>query len=728
MTLIGKVSQIIYKNESNGYTVFLMKSEGEYITAVGETGVIEPGDEYEFEGEMVYHKSYGEQFAFTTMTKVLPSDANALIEYIAKSGIKGIGKKTAEKVIKIYGDDTLEVIRYKPDLLLDIKGFNDEKAYALSEYINDEWERFNLTSFLNKHGIGINMAMKIYDALGINAVNIIKENPYALMDFVSNLDFKTTDALATSLNIDETHPDRVKAGVIYILSFYIREGHTNISKDLLIDNAEKLLGVSSEHIENAIESLKHKDKVVVETRDEKEFVYRKSMYLAELCIANKVVELTRKPTLNIKLDKDIEKASERESIVLSDTQKEAVKTAIKNNISVITGGPGTGKTTIIKCVIDILKKREQSYVLAAPTGRAAKRITETTREDAKTLHRLLEITKIEDTDIDTFVNFPVTTIDKDVLIIDEASMIDTILMNNVMKALSDHTKLIIVGDSNQLPSVGAGNVLKDIINSGVVNTVCLTEIYRQSAKSDIIMGAHSVKAGEHINFKTKDTDLYYIEANGVEETKKELESLLTHRIKNFFGEDLANSVQVITPIKKTEIGTHELNKVIQKITLNPNDEMRHKKMGDRVFYENDKVMQIKNNYDINWDYEGVQGTGIYNGDIGYIETINNKDEYLIVDFDGRKTRYDFDELEQLEHAYAVTVHKSQGSEFDAVIIPLYVCFEKLFNRNLIYTAMTRAKRLLIFIGRKSVIDYMIDNTNEKARITGLKYKIENLML
>jgi len=728
MTLIGKVSQIIYKNESNGYTVFLMKSEGEYITAVGETGAIEPGDEYEFEGEMVYHKSYGEQFAFTTMTKVLPSDANALIEYIAKSGIKGIGKKTAEKVIKIYGDDALEVIRYKPDLLLDIKGFNDEKAYALSEYINDEWERFNLTSFLNKHGIGINMAMKIYDALGINAVNIIKENPYALMDFVPNLDFKTTDALATSLNIDETHPDRVKAGIIYILSFYIREGHTNISKDLLLDNAERLLNVASEHIETAIESLKHKDKVIVETRDDKEYVYRKSMYLAELGIANKVVELTRKPTLNIKLDKDIEKASERESIVLSDTQKEAVKMAIKNNISVITGGPGTGKTTIIKCVIDILKKREQSYVLAAPTGRAAKRITETTREDAKTLHRLLEITKIEDTDIDTFVNFPVTTIDKDVLIIDEASMIDTILMNNVMKALSDHTKLIIVGDSDQLPSVGAGNVLKDIINSGVVNTVCLTEIYRQSAKSDIIMGAHSVKLGEHIEFKTKDTDLYFVEANSVEETKKELESLLTHRIKNFFGNDLAKNVQVITPIKKTEIGTHELNKLIQKITLNPTDEMRHRKMGDRVFYENDKVMQIKNNYDINWDYEGVQGTGIYNGDIGYIETINNKDEYLIVDFDGRKTRYDFDELEQLEHAYAVTVHKSQGSEFDAVIIPIYVCFEKLFNRNLIYTAMTRAKRLLIFIGRKSVIDYMIDNTNEKTRITGLKYKIENLIL
>ena len=727
MQIVGKVSQIIYRNENNGYTVFLIKSEGEYITAVGETGSIEPGDEFELEGEITYHKSYGEQFAFTSITKVLPSDANALIEYIAKSGIKGIGKKTAEKIIKIYGDDALETIRYKPDLLMDIKGMTDEKAYALSEYINDEWERYNLTTFLNKHGIGINMAMKIYEALGMNAVNIIKENPYALMDFVSNLDFKTTDKLAQSLNIDETHPDRIKAGILYILSYYLREGHTNILMDMLLENAESLLGVSEDNVISGLEALKHKDKVVIETREDNDYVYRKSVYIAELNVANKIVELTKRPTLNIKLTKDIEEVSKKESIVLSDTQKEAVISAIKNNVSVITGGPGTGKTTIIKCVIDILRRREQSYVLAAPTGRAAKRITETTREEAKTLHRLLEITKIEDTDVDTFVNYPVNTIDADVLIIDEASMIDTLLMNNVMKALSSDTKLIIVGDSDQLPSVGAGNVLKDIIDSGVVNTIYLTEIYRQSAKSDIIMGAHAVKNGEHIQFKNKDTDLYFIEANSLEETKAELESLLTHRIKNFFGEDMDINTQVISPIKKTDIGTYELNKMIQKIRLNPNKEMRHRGNGDRIFYENDKVMQVKNNYDINWDYEGVQGTGVYNGDIGTIETINLIDEYLVVDFDGRKTKYGFDDLEQLEHAYAVTVHKSQGSEFEAVIIPLYVCFEKLFNRNLLYTAMTRAKRLLIFVGRKSILDFMIDNTKENLRVTGLKHKIQNLV-
>ena len=727
MILDGKVSQIIYKNENNGYTVFLFKSEGEYITCVGETGSIEVGDEFELEGDMTYHKSYGEQFAFTSIIKILPSDANALIEYISKSGIKGIGKKTAEKIIKKFGDEALETIRYKPDCLIEIKGMTDEKAYALSEYINDEWERFNLTSFLNKHGISVNMAMKIYEALGINAINIIKENPYALMEFIPTLDFKSADKLAKSLEIDETNPNRIMAGIIYVLTYFLREGNTSVIYDSLIEYVSRLLEVSDSTVEEGIESLKFKDKIVIETREENDYVYRKSIYIAELNIARKIVELTKKEAPNLKLNKVIEDVSKIESIVLSDMQKEAVVTAINNNISVITGGPGTGKTTIIKCVIDILKKKNMSYVLSAPTGRAAKRITETTGEEAKTLHRLLEITKIEDTDFDTFVNYPVAILDTDYLIIDEASMIDTLLMNNVMKSLSSNTRVIIVGDSDQLPSVGAGNVLKDIIESKVVNTVYLTEIYRQSKESDIILGAHKVKKGEYLELKNKDTDLYLIETESIEETKQEIESLLNGRIKNFFGDDMDINTQVITPIKKTDIGTYELNKLIQNIRLNPNKEMRHKNYGDKVFYENDKVMQIRNNYDINYDLNGVQGTGIYNGDIGYIEKIDTEKEEITVDYDGKLTKYDFDELDQIEHAYAVTVHKSQGSEFDVVVIPIFVCFEKLFNRNLLYTAMTRAKRLLIFVGKKSILNFMIDNTKENLRLTGLKYKIQSLI-
>ena len=727
MILVGKVSQIIYKNDSNGYTVFLFKSDGEYITCVGETGSIEVGDQFELEGKIIYHKSYGEQFQFSTITKILPSDATQLIEYISKSKIKGLGKKTAEKIIKTFGDDALETIRYKPDLLLDIKGMTDEKAFALSEYINDEWEKFNLSQFLNKHGIGVNMSMKIYETLGINAINIIKENPYALMDFVSNLDFKHADKLAKSLDVDFTHPNRVMAGIIYVITYYLREGNTNINYDLLVEYATRLLEVSEDTIINGINTLKLKDKIVIETRDEVEFVYRKSIYVAELNIARKITELTKRQAPSLNLSKIIEQVSENQSIVLSDVQKEAVNMAINNNISVITGGPGTGKTTIIKCVIDILKKRNESFVLAAPTGRAAKRITETTNETAKTLHRLLEISKIEDTDIDTFVNYPVATIDSDYIIIDEASMIDTILMNNVMKALSDNTKVIIVGDSDQLPSVGAGNVLKDIIDSKLVSVLYLKEVYRQSAKSDIIMAAHKVKAGERIDFKNKDTDMYFIETDSIEETREEIESLINGRIKTFFGEDMDINTQVISPIKKTDVGTYELNKLIQKIKINPNKDLRHKNYGDKVFYENDKVMQIRNNYDINYDYDGVQGTGIYNGDIGIIKKIDLDKEIITVDFDGKKTKYDFENLDELEHAYAVTVHKSQGSEFDAVIIPLFVCFEKLFNRNLIYTAISRAKKLLIFIGKKSILDFMINNTKENLRVTGLKYKIQSLV-
>ena len=547
------------------------------------------------------------------------------------------------------------------------------------------------------------------------------------MDFVSNLDFKHADKLAKSLDVDFTHPNRVMAGFIYVITYYLREGNTNINYDLLVEYATRLLEVSEDTIINGINTLKLKDKIVIETRDEVEFVYRKSIYVAELNIARKITELTKRQAPSLNLSKIIEQVSENQSIVLSDVQKEAVNMAINNNISVITGGPGTGKTTIIKCVIDILKKRNESFVLAAPTGRAAKRITETTNETAKTLHRLLEISKIEDTDIDTFVNYPVATIDSDYIIIDEASMIDTILMNNVMKALSDNTKVIIVGDSDQLPSVGAGNVLKDIIDSKLVSVLYLKEVYRQSAKSDIIMAAHKVKAGERIDFKNKDTDMYFIETDSIEETREEIESLINGRIKTFFGEDMDINTQVISPIKKTDVGTYELNKLIQKIKINPNKDLRHKNYGDKVFYENDKVMQIRNNYDINYDYDGVQGTGIYNGDIGIIKKIDLDKEIITVDFDGKKTKYDFENLDELEHAYAVTVHKSQGSEFDAVIIPLFVCFEKLFNRNLIYTAISRAKKLLIFIGKKSILDFMINNTKENLRVTGLKYKIQSLV-
>lgn len=706
--------------------MFLLKTEDEYITAVGDGTGIEVGDTVSLEGELVYHKTYGEQFSFTKLEKTLPSDAESLVNYIANSKIKGLGKKTAEKIIKKFGDDSLDVIRYRPELLLEIKGMNEEKADTLSIYINEEWERWNLTSFLSKHSIGLKLSMKIYDVLGINTINIIKENPYALMDFVSSLDFKIVDKLATNLDIDKTSENRVAAGMIYLLSYFIKEGNTCVEQELLTEYAVRMLEVDNGYVENAYNTLVMKDKIVLEQVGEKTFVYRKSMFIAEKNIAEHLKELTSKPSNKFKLDKELDEVAENLNLVLSNTQIEAVKMCINSNLSVITGGPGTGKTTIIKCIIDILKRKNMSYVLAAPTGRAAKRITETTGENAKTLHRMLEITKIEDGDVDAQVDFQIDVIDADVVIVDEASMIDVILMNNLIKGLKDTTKLIIVGDADQLPSVGPGKVLKDIIESGVAHTIFLTEIYRQSQKSDIVLNAHNIKNGERVEFKKDNTDMYFIGTNSLEETVKEIESLVEYRLNNKYDEGFLGDIQILTPIKKSAVGVYELNKVLQKVKLNPNDKMIHRKSGDRIFYENDKIMQIINNYDKNWEYNGIQGTGIYNGDMGKITKINTSEQYLSVEFDdGRLTKYDFDELDEIEHAYAITVHKSQGSEFNTVIIPLYICYEKLFNRNLIYTAMTRAKNLLVFVGRRAVIDYMVNNTNETSRLTGLKRKLEN---
>lgn len=724
MQLSGKVSNIIYHNDKNGYTVLLLKTEEDYITIVGDGTGVEVGDTVNIDGEFTYHKTYGEQFAFTKLEKELPADSESLVTYIANSEVKGVGQKTAERIVKKFGDDALEVIRYKPDLLIDIKGMNEQRAEELSEYINNEWERWNLTSFLAKNNIGLKMAMKIYDALGINAINIIKENPYALMEFISSLDFKTVDRLACNLNIDMTSEDRIKGGIIYLLSYFIREGNTCVKKELLNEYAIRMLEVDYESIEKAYKSLVLKDKIVIENDINEDYVYRKSMYQAEKNISEHLKELTSKPSNKFKLEKDLEEVARDLNIVLSETQEEAIKMCINNNLSVITGGPGTGKTTIIKCIIDILKRKNMSYVLAAPTGRAAKRITETTGENAKTIHRLLEITKVEDGDFDSQVDFPIDVIDADVVIVDEASMIDVLLMNNLVKGLKSTAKLIIVGDADQLPSVGAGKVLKDIIESGIAHTIFLTEIYRQSAKSDIILSAHAIKAGEHISFKKDNTDMYFIETDSIDGVVEEVQSLLDYRLKAKYDEGFLGDIQILTPIKKSAIGTYELNKMLQKVKLNPNDNMIHRKSGDRVFYENDKVMQVVNNYDKNYDLDGVQGTGIYNGDMGKIIKINTAEQYLTVEFDDRRrAKYDFDELDELEHAYAITVHKSQGSEFNTVIIPLYICYEKLFNRNLLYTAMTRAKNLLIFVGRQAVINYMIDNTNEKSRESGLKRKL-----
>ena len=729
MKIDGKIETIIFSNKTNGWTVLLLKSGKDYTTATGQIEDIEVGDEIELDGEFVVHKVYGEQFKFENYKKLLPKTNSALIQYIADN-IKGVGKKTATNIINTFGDDAINVIRFNPEKLREVKGLNLEKIENLNTFFNEEWDKWNSIEYLSNLGISVLVASRIYKALGNETIKVVKENPYSLISFVKSIDFKLVDEIGKKLGLSLDNEDRIDTGILYALGKVTEFGHTCIDLDKLVDYSMSILNVDEQAIINGIARLKFMQKIYTEDINQKEFVFRRSLYLAEENIAKSIIAKTRQSIKIKNYDKQIEKVSDVNSLVLSDEQKQAISTCLNNYISVITGGPGTGKTTIIKCIIDILENLKKEYVLCAPTGRAAKRIKETTGKEAKTLHRLLEITKVENDNLDMFLDIMVRPIEAEVVIIDEASMIDTMMMNNIIKALKVNTKLILVGDVNQLPSVGAGAVLKDIIDSNCVNTVYLKKIYRQSAKSDIIVNAHRVNDGIYPEFKTKDTDLFFYQTDSVSSTLDKIDSVISEEID--LHEDVKDAIdilknmQILTPMKKTELGTIQLNEILQE-KLNKKDGIKiEKKFGDKTFRVSDKVMQIVNNYDKKFSIDGKFFDGVFNGDIGYITKIDNLEEKLYVLFDDEKeVEYDFDELDQLEHAYAITIHKSQGSEFDFCILPIYIGYPKLFTRNLLYTAMTRAKKKLVIIGSKKMINYMVDNVDSKNRNTGLKQKIIN---
>jgi len=727
MKIEGKIATIIFKNETNNWTVLLVKVKNEYITCVGETEEIEVDDELEFEGEMVSHKVYGEQLKFTSYKKVLPKTTSALIAYIADN-ISGVGKKTAKNITDMFGDETVNVIRFSMDKLYEVKGLNTEKIERLNDFFNTEWEKWNTIEFLSEFGLSTVVSNRIYTAVGKDTISIVKENPYSLLGFVKSLDFKSVDNIGQRLGVPLTNIDRLDNGLIYAIDKITEFGHTCVEKANLVNYCMELLGVDEISICDTITRLVLNSKLYIDKIDSQEYVFRQSMYLAEENIANCIIEHTRFQMKEKDLSKLISKVSNKNDIDLSEEQISAISTCLNNMISIVTGGPGTGKTTIIKCIIDILEEEKKNYVLCAPTGRAAKRITQTTGKEAKTLHRLLEISKIDDNDIDMFYEYQVKQVEDEVIIIDEASMIDLMMMNNLVKGIKPDTQVIIVGDVNQLPSVGPGSVLKDIISSDIVPTVELKQIYRQSAKSDIIVNAHKVNEGEYPIFKSKDTDMFFISTSTIEQTVSEISSLISYRLETYAPLDVLKDLQVLTPVKKTELGTIQLNEKIQEI-LNPKSESKKQvEYQSRIFREKDKVMQIVNNYDKKYSIEGKFFEGIYNGDIGYIELIDNDEEKLYVKFDeDRLVEYDFDELDQLEHSYAITIHKSQGSEFDYVILPIFTGYKKLLTRNLLYTAMTRAKKMLIIVGNRNVVNYMVDNLESKNRKTGLKEKLEKML-
>lgn len=749
MQLEGQVIDIIYKNEINSYTVATFEtSEMEETTIVGYLPFVNEGDNLKVTGDIVKHPDYGEQFKVATFEKTMPTTPEALEKYLSNGNFKGVGPATAKKIVNTFGKDTINVIKLEPNKLTRIKGINKEKALEIAEQFLANWEIWQIVGFLDKFGIGPQSAENVYKKLGEGALEKISENPYILIDVASKVNFEKVDKIALELGVEQDNYKRIRSGIKYGLEKIGLNGNSCVLYENLLKYEQDLLRVDIDSIENTIISMKAKGELVLEDRDDgREWVYSKPFYDAEKNIAERIIGL--KNADNVKeiktLKKDLEKIEKNIDIELSEKQKEAIESINDNNVCIITGGPGTGKTTIIKAIIELYKKHGMKPVLCAPTGRAAKRMTETTGEEAKTLHRLLELAGISD-DIDNFnTNLLVTPIDGDIIIVDEASMIDMFLMNYLVKAIYKGTKLVLVGDIDQLPSVGPGSVLKDIIESGQVHTITLNQIFRQAAKSKIIVNAHRVNEGESfIGGKVKETkideenielldDFFYINEANQEKIQQTIISLCKGRLKLYGDYDFFNNIQIITPTKKGKLGTKELNKVLQN-ELNPSEEDKdEREFGEIKFREQDRVMQTKNNYNILWEKENERefkkelGSGIFNGELGIIEKINKEGKTVKVKFDdGKVATYDNTDLDQLEHAYAITVHKSQGSEFDVVILVASQSAPMLLTRNLIYTAMTRAKKLLIVIGPQNVVSYMIQNNTTRQRNTGLKFKLERI--
>ena len=734
----GILSEIIYQNEVNSYTVGIFETEDEQITVVGYLPFISKGDTLKITGKTVEHKDYGEQFKIETFEKLMPQTLASLEAYLANGNVKGIGPATAKKIIDKFGEETIHVFKFEPQKLAQIKGISKDKAIEISESFIENWEVWQIVGFLEKFGLGPESAKKVYNLLGINAIEEIEANPYILIDISRGVDFKQIDDMAIKIGIERENSKRVQSGIKYALIKITYNGHCCTLKENLKEYVKQLLGVSDEIIEQEIINLKVNNDIVIEDREGEEWIYLFTYYKTEEKIAERIIKLNN--AKNIKkvsnIEKELKQIEEKTDMLLSEKQKEAIRAINDNNVVIITGGPGTGKTTIIKSIIEIYKQKKYKIVLCAPTGRAAKRMTETTGEEASTLHRLLEIGKVdEESLIKKDTEYQGAPIDGDIIIVDETSMVDMFVMSYLLDCIYLGTKLILVGDSDQLPSVGPGSVLKDLINSKKLVTVHLDKIFRQAAKSKIIVNAHRVNNGK--NFINKDDenleedskqDFFFIKENNQEKILEQVLSLCNGRLKKFGDYDFFESIQVLTPTKKGLLGTKELNKALQN-ELNPHREGEAEKssMG-AIFRVGDRVMQIKNNYDMYWERRDGDnfetGNGVFNGETGTITNINDKEKNIRVKFDDEKVCwYEYNDLEQIEHSYCITIHKAQGSEFDVVIMIIPQAAPMLLTRNLLYTGLTRAKKMLIVIGNEKIVDFMIRNVDSKKRNTGLEYKL-----
>ncbi len=727
----GSVEEIVYKNDENGFVIAVIESGDEFIYVKGYIPIIHEGEDMVFKGRFVMHPTYGEQLEVTSSEILMPTDIEAIERYLASGIIKGIGPATASRIIDHFGKNSLDIIQYDPSRLTEVSGIGQKKADEIASAFFEQRALKDIMLFLQKYGISVNYAMRIFKLYGHETIDIVSENPYQLADDIPGIGFRMADQVAKKMGVEPVSPYRIATGIKYILSQHVMQGHTYVARQELAFKTADVLSVPKDQVDGLITDMVIRGTLHLERFGDADMIYPAPLYYAELKVCQKLIQLASGaveiPGLDI--DRDISDFEKRTDITLADNQREAVKASVTNGLMVITGGPGTGKTTIINGILDIFENRHLKVLLAAPTGRAAKRMSEATDREAKTIHRLLEYAYSEGNESAGFMKNEEDPLTCDAVIIDETSMVDVLLMNHLLSAVSEGTRVIFVGDVDQLPSVGPGCVLKDIIDSNAVPVVRLTEIFRQSEESMIVVNAHKINHGEMPVLNTKNRDFFFIDAKRQESISSTISQLVRKRLPEYYGIDPVHDIQVLTPTKKGPSGTMQLNKLLQEVLNPPKTGRAEKKMGERIFRSGDKVMQIRNNYQLKWRTEDDErGEGVFNGDIGFIEGMNLADQKVVVHFDdGRIVHYDFSQLDELIHAYAVTVHKSQGSEFPVLVMPVWSGPPMLMNRNILYTAVTRAKQLVVLVGDRRYLNVMVNNENQHERQSGLKYRLEGIV-
>ena len=737
--LVGYVENIIFRNTDNGYTVLDLVADEELITCTGLFPVIGEGENLRLKGDFNEHPTYGRQFKVATYEVEAPADELSMERYLGSGAIKGIGPKLAARIVKKFGADTFNVIEDEPERLAEVKGISITKAMEISDQIVGAKDIRNAIIFLDKYGLHGNKAIKIFNRFGNEIYNVIQSNPYKLADEISGIGFKTADEIASQVGIKVDSEFRIKGGIQYILGQGAGMGHTYLPIDTLIKMSQDLLKVDPESIDAQVMNLAMDNKIILKKDEEgRRQVYSKSFYRMEESIAGMLKELDVKYKADEnELADTIRRIELLEKVELDELQKQAVIDAAKRGVFVLTGGPGTGKTTTITTMIKLFEEQGYNIFLGAPTGRAAKRMSEATGYEARTIHRMLEVagnTIDDDDSVTSFARFERNEdnpLECDVIIIDEMSMVDVSLMYSLLKAIAPGTRLILVGDEHQLPSVGPGNVLKDILASGKFTSVTLEKIFRQAQESDIVMNAHKIHQGEHVTLDNKSKDFFFLKRNDADTIINVMLTLVRDKMPKYVGAGISE-IQVLTPTRKGLIGVERLNTILQQF-LNPPASEKKEWSGDtRIFREGDKVMQIRNDYQLEWEVTGnynitvEKGVGVFNGDVGIIKDINDWAKTLTVEYEeGKRVVYPFANLDELELAYAITIHKSQGSEYPAVVMPIMEGPKMLMNRNILYTAITRAKKCVTMVGDADVFYSMVDNTSQARRYSGLKSRIED---